>query len=106
MRAVNVSDDVFTWLRTYFFVAQPLTIKMDAHTNKRNESLRMCLFFLRIRRIDDRHDYGSKQSGCRLGAFTAVGVDSLQSVKLSSKLPDTQVSLLRGCVSLIHLGTK
>src|SRR5438034_6314638 len=48
MRAVNVSDDVLTWLLTYFFVAQPLTTKMDAHTNKRNESLCMCLFFLRI----------------------------------------------------------
>jgi hypothetical protein len=66
---------------------------MAAHTNNRNESLCICFFSSKFAGWD-RHDYGIKQSSCRSGAFSTLGVDSLQTVKLISELADPLVSLL------------
>jgi hypothetical protein len=78
---------------------------MGTHTTKRNESLCICFFSSKSAGWD-RLDYGDKQSRCRSGAFATLGVDSLQTVKLTSELPDALVSLLGVCIGLIEIGVK
>jgi hypothetical protein len=60
--------------------------------------------FLRIRRIETGTTIGLSKTIAVLRTFAAISVDFLQSVKLTSELPDTHFSLLDIRAGLVEFG--